>query len=128
MVTLGYDIGSSSIKAALYDVDSGKEKGHSTFPKDEMEIVSPYSGWAEQEPNKWWQAVVSATKEILIKTKTNPGDIKAIGISYQMHGLVLVDKGQNVLRPSIIWCDSRAVRIGNKAFEEIGKDRCLKYL
>ncbi len=128
MFTIGYDIGSSSIKAALYDIDSGKEKGHSTFPKNEMEIVSPYPGWAEQDPDIWWESVVSATKEVLANTKVNPSDIKAIGISYQMHGLVLVDKNQHVLRSSIIWCDSRAVQIGNKAFEEIGKDKCLEYL
>jgi xylulokinase len=128
LVTLGYDIGSSSIKAALYDVDSGKERGHAAFPKNEMEIVSPYSGWAEQDPYKWWEAVVLATKELLLNTKFDPAEIKAIGISYQMHGLVLIDKNQNILRPSIIWCDSRAVQIGNKAFEEIGKDKCLKYL
>ena len=128
MVTLGYDIGSSSIKAALYDVDKGKEKGRSTYPKNEMEIVSPYPGWAEQDPNKWWEAVILATKELLLKTDTKPADVKAIGISYQMHGLVLADKGQNVLRPSIIWCDSRAVQTGNKAFEEIGEEKCLKYL
>ncbi len=128
MITLGYDIGSSSIKAALYNVDSGKEIGHASFPKNEMEIVSPYSGWAEQDPNKWWEAVVLATRELLAGTKTDPAEIKAVGISYQMHGLVLADKKQNVLRPSIIWCDSRAVQIGNKAFEEIGKDKCLKYL
>ena len=128
MFTLGYDIGSSSIKAALYDVNAGKEKGHATFPKNEMEIASPFPGWAEQDPNNWWEAVVLATKELLLNTKTNPIDIKAIGISYQMHGLVLVDKEFNVLRPSIIWCDSRAVQIGNKAFQEIGNEKCLKYL
>lgn len=128
MITLGYDIGSSSIKAALYDVNAGKEKGHATFPKNEMEITSQFQGWAEQDPNNWWEAVTLATKELLLKTKTNPADIKAIGISYQMHGLVLVDKEQNILRPSIIWCDSRAVQIGNKAFDNIGKEKCLKYL
>jgi xylulokinase len=128
LFTIGYDIGSSSIKAALYDIDSGKEKGHSTFPKNEMKIVSPYPGWAEQDPDIWWEAVVSATKEVLANTKVNPSEIKAIGISYQMHGLVLVDKNQHVLRSSIIWCDSRAVPIGNKAFEEIGKEKCLEYL
>ncbi len=128
MFSLGYDIGSSSIKAALFDIELGREKGHSTFPKDEMKIISNFSGWAEQDPENWWESVISATKELLSGTKVNPGDIKAIGISYQMHGLVLVDKNQNVLRPSIIWCDSRAVKIGNKAFNEIGKDKCLKSL
>jgi xylulokinase len=128
LYTLGFDIGSSSIKAALFDVDSGKELGHSTFPKDEMEILSPFPGWAEQEPEKWWEAVKSATKELLVNTRINPGNVKAIGLSYQMHGLVLVDKDQKVLRPSIIWCDSRAVQIGNRSFEEIGKDKCLTCL
>ncbi|MFZ0454828.1 MAG: FGGY family carbohydrate kinase, partial [Ignavibacteriaceae bacterium] len=128
MVTLGYDIGSSSIKAAFYDVDKGKEKGHATYPKNEMEIVSPFPGWAEQDPDKWWEAVILATKELIQKTETKPADVKAIGISYQMHGLVLADNKLNILRPSIIWCDSRAVQIGNKAFDEIGKEKCLRYL
>ena len=128
MITLGYDIGSSSIKAALYDIEKGKEKGHAAYPKNEMNIDSPYPGWAEQDPAKWWEAVVIATKELLKNTETKPAEVKAIGISYQMHGLVLADKEQNILRPSIIWCDSRAVQIGNKAFEEIGKEKCLKYL
>jgi xylulokinase len=128
LVTLGYDIGSSSIKAALYDAGKGIEKGHAAFPKNEMEIDSPYPGWAEQNPDRWWEAVISATKELISTTGTGPSEIKAIGISYQMHGLVLVDKELNVLRPSIIWCDSRAVQIGNKAFEEMGKEKCLKNL
>ena len=126
MLTLGYDIGSSSIKAALYNVNTGKELAHSTFPKNEMKISSPKPGLAEQNPETWWNAVKSATQELFQISTIKPNHVKAIGISYQMHGLVLVDKNSNNLRPSIIWCDSRAVEIGDKAFNEIGKEKCLK--
>ncbi len=128
MMTVGYDIGSSSIKAALYDVDSGKAIASGTYPKDEMKIDSPKPGWAEQNPEVWWNAIKNVTKEILTSSHAAPADISAIGITYQMHGLVLVDKAKNVLRPSIIWCDSRAVGIGDKAFDEIGKEKCLRFL
>jgi xylulokinase len=128
LVTIGYDIGSSSIKAAMFDIDSGKEIGHAAYPRNEMKIDSPFPGWAEQNPNTWWEYVKTTTSELLTKTKIPPTNIKAIGISYQMHGLVLVDKNLNVLRPSIIWCDSRAVQIGNNSFEKAGKEKCLKYL
>ena len=93
-----------------------------------MAIIAENSGWAEQHPLDWWDNVKSATHKVLAQSNVNPADVKAIGISYQMHGLVLVDKQKQVLRPSIIWCDSRAVETGQKAFEDIGQDKCLKHL
>ncbi|MEX2602412.1 MAG: FGGY family carbohydrate kinase [Balneolaceae bacterium] len=123
---LGYDIGSSSIKASLLETDTGKEAGASISPKKEMGMISVQSGWAEQEPEDWWNHLKIATKELLAESGATPEDIGAIGISYQMHGLVAVDKQQQVVRPSIIWCDSRASEIGNKAFREIGPEACLK--
>ncbi len=125
MKTIGYDIGSSSVKAALYDVESGRAVAQSFYPKDEMKIESPKPGWAEQNPEDWWNAVKIITKELLTVSKASADEIQAIGITYQMHGLVLVDKNQKVLRPSIIWCDSRAVEIGNEAFKAIGQEKCL---
>jgi len=128
MYLLGFDIGSSSVKVALLDAATGKSPASSFYPKKEMEMISIKSGWAEQAPEQWWENLKLATAEVLQQSKVNPADIKAIGISYQMHGLVLVDKNKNVLRPSIIWCDSRAVEIGEKAFTEIGEKKCLEYL
>lgn len=128
MLTIGYDVGSSSLKAALYDVTTGKALAQSTFPKSEMAILSPLPGWAEQDPLTWWSALKSATAELLAETNINPADVKAIGISYQMHGLVVVDKNLEVLRPSIIWCDSRAVETGATAFKKIGEEKCLQSL
>ena len=126
MYLLGYDIGSSSVKASLVDAQSGERIATAFFPKSEMEIKSIQAGWAEQDPEAWWTNLQLATHEVL---KGHDGtDVAAIGISYQMHGLVLVDKDQNVLRPSIIWCDSRAVPFGAKAFSEIGEDWCLQHL
>ena len=125
---LGYDVGSSSIKATLMDAETGKVLAAATSPDKELEIVAKQSGWAEQDPAVWWQHVKTATKKILAQAEFDAGDVHAIGISYQMHGLVLVDKNKQVLRPSIIWCDSRAVQIGEKAATDIGREKCLRKL
>ena len=125
---LGYDIGSSSIKATLMDAETGQMLASATVPDKEMEIIAKKSGWAEQHPQTWWDNVTAATQKIKAKTNFAAGDVKAIGISYQMHGLVIVDRKQEVLRPAIIWCDSRAVEIGRKALKSIGEKKCLSHL
>ena len=125
---LGYDIGSSSVKAALIEAESGKPVGTVFSPETEMQISSPYPGFAEQEPELWWQELIHATKKLKQQFPFGQHDIIAIGISYQMHGLVCVDKNLKPLRPSIIWCDSRAVDIGNKAFADLGESFCLQHL
>ena len=128
MYLLGYDIGSSSVKASLVDAQSGKCVASAFYPKSEAAIIAVKPGWAEQEPSSWWENLKLATTDIMAASAADPKDIKAIGISYQMHGLVCVDKDQNVLRPSIIWCDSRAVPYGQKAFDQIGHENCLSHL
>ncbi len=128
MYLLGYDIGSSSVKASLVDAQTGKSVGSAFYPKSEAAIIAVKPGWAEQEPASWWENLKLATSAVLSESGAAPADIKAIGISYQMHGLVCVDKDMNVLRPSIIWCDSRAVPYGQKAFDEIGHETCLSHL
>ncbi|TFV97867.1 carbohydrate kinase [Algoriphagus kandeliae] len=125
---LGLDIGSSSVKASLLDADSGTALVAKAFPSEEMPISSPKSGWAEQDPEMWWKYVQQASKYVLDKAQVKKGELKGIGIAYQMHGLVLVDENQQVLRSSIIWCDSRAVEIGEKAFERLGEEYCLNNL
>ncbi|NMB83526.1 MAG: carbohydrate kinase [Ignavibacteria bacterium] len=122
---LGFDVGSSSIKASLIDADNGQLIDSASSPDQEMKIESPVIGWAEQDPDIWWNHVVTATRKIISRLSEKNFEIIAIGISYQMHGLVLVDKNFKVLRPSIIWCDSRAVEIGNNAFKELGQEYCL---
>ncbi len=128
MYLLGYDIGSSSVKASLVNVDSGKCVASSFFPKTEAEIKAVQPGWAEQDPDSWWSYLKSATHAVMTESGVAANDIAAIGISYQMHGLVCVDKNQQVLRPAIIWCDSRAVPYGQKAFETLGEATCLSHL
>ena len=128
MYLLGYDIGSSSVKASLVDAQTGRCVETSFYPKSEAAIIAVKPGWAEQEPASWWENLKLATKDVMSASEACPKDIKAIGISYQMHGLVCVDKQGNVLRPSIIWCDSRAVPYGQKAFDAIGHERCLSHL
>ncbi len=125
---LGYDIGSSSIKAALVNTETGETAAVVQHPETEMAMTAMQPGWAEQDPEIWWDCVCTATKKLLAKTNVQATDIQGIGISYQMHGLVVVDKNQQALRPSIIWCDSRAVEIGNRAFDEIGHEKCLTHL
>ena len=123
---LGFDLGSSSVKASVLDSETGKLAGSATSPKVEMEMQAIKPGWAEQDPEMWWEHIINATKELLQSGSVKKEDIAAIGISYQMHGLVAVDKNHNVLRPSIIWCDSRASEIGEKAFNSLGQEVCLK--
>ncbi|MEM9856545.1 MAG: FGGY family carbohydrate kinase [Bacteroidota bacterium] len=128
MYLLGYDIGSSSIKSALVHAETGEKVAVSQYPDKEMDMLAAQPGWAEQHPETWWEAVRKATAKLLKDSKAKSDGIKAIGISYQMHGLVLVNRNQQVLRPSIIWCDSRAVEIGKHAFEALGTKQCLGHL
>ena len=128
MYLLGYDIGSSSVKASLVNAVTGKCVASAFYPKTEAAIIAVKQGWAEQEPANWWENLKLSTKAIMAESGVKPEDIKAIGISYQMHGLVCVDKNQNVLRPAIIWCDSRAVPYGQKAFQTLGEEKCLSHL
>ena len=129
MYLLGYDIGSSSVKASLIEAETGKCVASDFFPKTEAPIITKRAGWAEQDPSMWLGNLRMATASVLASAReVSPKDIKAIGISYQMHGLVCVDRDMNVLRPSIIWCDSRAVPYGEKAFQALGEEYCLGHL
>ena len=129
MYLLGYDIGSSSVKASLVNAETGKCVATAFYPKKEAVIISHQPGWAEQDPFIWMGHLKMATDDVLQQVQDlDPKDIKAIGISYQMHGLVCVDKDMNVLRNSIIWCDSRAVPYGQKAFKDLGEEWCLQHL
>ena len=128
MYLLGYDSGTSSIKATLLEVDTGRVVASASYPPKEMPIICSQPGWAEQNPQDWWDSLVNATEILLDEARIDTADIRAIGITYQMHGLVCVDKSKNVLRPSIIWCDSRAVSYGEKAKETIGAKKCLEVM
>lgn len=128
MYLLGIDIGTSSIKVAVVDVSTQKSVATAQYPEEETEIKSVKPGWAEQSPIDWWQNTQQAILKLNSSGLFNPKEIRAIGIAYQMHGLVVVDKEQNVLRDSIIWCDSRAVELGEKAFDAIGHEKSLKHL
>lgn len=128
MYLLGYDIGSSSVKASLVSVETGKCVASAFYPKTEAPIKAVKPGWAEQDPEMWWANLKLATADILAQSGAKGNEIDAIGISYQMHGLVCVDAAGKPLRDSIIWCDSRAVPYGNHAFEAIGGEKCLEHL
>lgn len=125
MLLLGIDVGTSSIKISVVDGNTQQCIAYTHYPETETEIISLQTGWAEQSPDKWWNDVQEGIKKLTASSSFNAHDIGAIGISYQMHGLVLLNKNGEVLRNSIIWCDSRAVPYGEKAFKNIGKDKCL---
>lgn len=123
--SLGIDIGSSSVKVSLLDIASGECVASSTNPSQEMPIEALQSGWAEQDPDMWWKYVVEGIKKI--SEQYSMSDVASIGITYQMHGLVALDKENRPVRKSIIWCDSRAVEIGAEALESIGREFCLEH-
>ncbi len=124
---LGLDIGSSSVKASLVEAESGKTVASAQSPSEEMAMVALQPGWAEQDPDLWWEHAVKSVKTCLSKSAIDSSTIAAIGIAYQMHGLVAVDKNGKPVRHSIIWCDSRAVAYGEKAFNDLGSDFCLSH-
>jgi xylulokinase len=124
MLLLGIDIGTSSVKVAVVDAATQQCICSAQYPDIESGILTPHPGWAEQSPDQWWEDIKQAILKCNASGNYDPKDIAAVGIAYQMHGLVLVDKKQQVLRNSIIWCDSRAVETGNRAFAEIGEDFC----
>ena len=128
MYLLGFDLGSSSVKACLINADTGAAVASAFYPETEMAIEAPQPGFAEQDPNRWWDNACLASKTVMQLANARPTDVKAIGISYQMHGLVVVDKAFNILRPSIIWCDSRAVSYGNAAFDALGANHTMHHL
>lgn len=128
MNLLGIDLGSSSVKASIIEGETGNCIASAFYPKEEMKILAHRPGWAEQDTEEWWINLVAAIKDCISQVGKKKDSIGAIGISYQMHGLVVVDKNMNVLRPSIIWCDSRAVPYGEKALNTLGKEFCLSHL
>lgn len=125
---IGYDLGSSFIKASLVNAETGECVAQSKYPEEEMEMITHEAGWAEQDPNIWWNHICTLTQQLLASSKVDKTAIYGLGISYQMHGLVVVDSDGNALRPSIIWCDSRAVAYGNNLFEKIGEEKCTAHL
>ena len=128
MLFLGIDVGSSSVKLSVVDGHSGKSLAALAYPDTELAIASPAPGFAEQDPELWWDCVRQGFARLAAQGGFDPKAIAAIGISYQMHGLVLVDQQQQVLRPAIIWCDSRAVPLGEAALASLGADYCFGHL
>jgi len=128
MLFLGIDLGSSSVKLSILDGETGSALAATQYPDTELDIASPEPGWAEQDPELWWECIKQGCRKLFSNTKVSAQQIEAIGISYQMHGLVLVNAQQQVLRPAIIWCDSRAVPCGEQAFEALGESYCFEHL
>ena len=128
MYFLGIDLGSSSIKLTVFDPEKGTTVGAVTVPEMEMDIIAPKFGWAEQDPNSWWQNVKKGIQVLGTKQDVDLKKIAGIGIAYQMHGLVLTDEKLNPVRSSIIWCDSRAATIGNETYDRMGQEYCQQQI
>jgi xylulokinase len=128
MLLLGIDVGSSSVKVSILDGESGECLASAFCPQKEMEIIALKPGWAEQSPEVWWKNLKAAVLDCINSLDRKHKEIGAIGISYQMHGLVIIDKNARPLRNSIIWCDSRAVKYGDTAFKELGQEFCLSHM
>ena len=128
MFSLGIDVGSSSVKVSVFDIESGNTVASAGYPDSEMKMTALNIGWAEQEPEMWWNAFKHAYFKATIENNIDTNKIETIGISYQMHGLVCLDKTLEPLRPSIIWCDSRAVEIGENALHQLGEDYSFNHL
>lgn len=122
---LGIDVGSSSVKTALLDINTGEPAASAFSPADEMPMISSQPGFAEQDPELWWKELQNSLQLLRSKHPFKPDEVAAVGISYQMHGLVCIDRNYKPVRNSIIWCDSRAVDIGNNAFQSLGEKYCL---
>lgn len=125
MLLLGIDIGTSSVKVSVVDAHSGHCIGSAQYPETEAGILSLHPGWAEQSPQQWWEHVQLAIAKLHAQDLYNSFDISAIGIAYQMHGLVMIDEAGEPVRDSIIWCDSRAVETGDRAFDAIGRENAF---
>lgn len=125
MYLLGFDIGSSSIKGALIDAESKKTIRVVSAPDREMPIDSPDRGFAEQDPEMWWKYVCRCSNMLMEHHPEAKNRIGAIGLTYQMHGLVLTDDEGKVLRSSVIWCDSRAVSTGRELEEKLDANAFL---
>lgn len=128
MLVLGIDLGTSSVKVSVLDTSLQQIVASAQYPSSEAEILTPSPTWAEQDPERWWEHVKQAIIACHARGGYHPKDIGAIGIAYQMHGLVLLDRQHRLLRNAIIWCDSRAVDRGDKAFRDLGKEWCLQHL
>lgn len=119
---LGIDIGTSGTKTVLFD-----EAGNTIASAlGEYPLYQPNVGWAEQDPEDWWKATFSTIKAVLGKSGVNPSDVKGVGLSGQMHGAVLLDKDNQVLRKAIIWCDQRSSAECDQITSIIGKERLIE--
>ena len=128
LFSLGIDLGSSSVKVSLLDLNTGARASSVTWPESEMPIISKHAGWAEQDPNLWWQNTKIAIQKLFHDSKLNPSLVQSIGIAYQMHGLVCIDQDLQAVNLSNIWCDSRAHNIGDSALKLLGEDYCFRHL
>src|SRR5215831_5748983 len=121
---LGIDVGTGGSRALLVD-ERGAVRAGFTAPHEEMTMHRPL--WAEQHPENWWDAVVAAVRGVLAQSGVSGNDVRGIGLSGQMHGLVLLDEAHAVIRPSLIWCDQRSQEQVDFVNARLGRDKVLEH-
>lgn len=124
MYWMGVDIGTGGTRALLVDA-AGREVAAVTAPHEDMRMERPL--WAEQRPEDWAQAAVQAIRGVLAKAGASGDDVRGVGLSGQMHGLVLLDRDHAVIRPALIWCDQRSQPQVDFINAKLGKDKVLEY-
>jgi xylulokinase len=122
---LGIDIGTGGSRALLID-QKGAVRAGFTAPHEEMRMERPL--WAEQRPENWWDAAVLAIRGVLAESGVSGSQIKGIGLSGQMHGLVMLDGAGAVIRPSLIWCDQRSQKQVDDIHAKLGRENILRYI
>jgi xylulokinase len=120
---LGIDVGTGGTRAALVD-PRGRVIGAATA--EHAPMSSRRFGWAEQSPEDWWRAACQAIRECLAKTSVSAAEVSAIGLTGQMHGLVLLDAQDRVVRPAIIWCDQRTEQECRDITQRVGAERLIE--
>jgi xylulokinase len=123
MYWLGVDVGTGGSRALLVDAN-GRVRYSFVAPHEEMRMLKPL--WAEQEPEDWWRASQLAIQGVLKQAKADGGAINGIGLSGQMHGLVLLDEKHSVIRPALIWCDQRSQRQVDEINAAAGPETVLR--
>jgi xylulokinase len=121
---MGIDTGTGGTRALLID-EGGRIRAGFTAPHEEMRMERPL--WAEQRPEDWWEAAIQAIRGVLAESGVKGADVRGIGLSGQMHGLVILDQDNQVIRPALIWCDQRSQQQVDDLNRKVGKANVLNF-
>jgi xylulokinase len=123
MLLLGIDVGTGGSRAVVIN-ETGRIVASATVEHEPF--ASPQTGWAEQDPDDWWRASVAAIREVVSRDNVSPEEIAAVGLSGQMHGSVLLNDRDEIVRPALIWCDQRSDKQCEQLTQQIGAEQLIK--